>query len=65
MSYKDIVNIKDKKNIWEKIEVASILVVYPKRFLRFLVNLYMEAYVFFSLKPSPSQGESFLKISAH
>ena len=27
--------------------MASILLVYPKRFLRFLVNLY-----FFSLKPS-------------
>ena len=37
---------KVKNDTWEKIEVASILVVYPKRFLRFLVNLYMEAYVF-------------------
>ena len=47
MSYNDIVNIQDEKNTWEKIEVASILVVYRKRFLRFfLVNLYMEAYVF-------------------
>ena len=54
-----------KKSTCQKIEVASILLVYPKRFLRFLVNLYMEAYVFFSLKPSPSQGELSLKISAH
>ena len=36
-----------KKSTCQKIEVASILLVYPKRFLRYLVKLYMEAYVFF------------------
>ena len=35
-----------EKNTLEQIEVVIILVLYPKRFLVFFVNFYMDGYVF-------------------
>ena len=54
-----VIYVRRKKIICKKIEVALWNI--QNVFLRFLVNLNIEAYVFFSLKPSPHPGEWLLK----